>query len=156
MHVMYAATLLVHSWLRWAVLLLGLVAVIRAVSAASRRRSWMAADDRIGLLFIIALDVQVLLGLVLYFALSPITKAAMSEFGAAMQVSPMRFWAVEHTFGVLVALLLAHRGRSRVRSISDAGRKHKVAAVFFVLALIAILASIPWPGTPNARPLFRW
>ena len=25
-----------------------------------------------------------------------------------------------------------------------------------VLALIAILASIPWPGMPAARPLLRW
>jgi hypothetical protein len=28
--------------------------------------------------------------------------------------------------------------------------------VFIVLALVAILASIPWPGTPHARPLLRW
>ena len=35
-----------------------------------------------------------LLGLILYFALSPITRAALQDFGAAMASSGLRFWAV--------------------------------------------------------------
>jgi hypothetical protein len=34
-------------------------------------------------------------------------------------------------------------------------RRHKLAAIFFGLALVAILATIPWPGMPAGRPLFR-
>lgn len=152
---MYTTVLLLHSWLRWPVLLFGLLAIVRAVAGGAARRPWLRLDDRIGLLFIISLDLQVLLGLVLYFVLSPITQTALDDFGRAMQVSALRYWAVEHVFGMVVGAFLAHRGRARVRAISDAGRKHKVAAVFFVLAMVAILASIPWPGLPNARPLFR-
>ncbi len=155
MHLMYPAALLVHSWLRWAVLLFALVAIARAIAGAARRRSWGPADDRAGKLFVISLDVQMVLGLVLYFLLSPITRAALGDFGGAMQNSAMRYWAVEHVFGMVIGVVLAHRGVMRVRSISDPVRKHRVAAVFFILALVVILASIPWPGTPNARPLFR-
>ena len=153
---MYPAVLLVHSWLRWVVLLLAVVAIARAFAGARAGRPWSPSDDQAGRLFVISLDVQVLLGLVLYFVLSPITRAALSDFGAAMQLSTSRFWAVEHVFGMVVALLLAHRARMRVRAIQDPRRKHMVAAVFYTLALLAMLASHPWPGTPNARPLFRF
>jgi hypothetical protein len=153
---MYALVLLIHSWLRWMVVLAGLFAIGSAVSGIAKKRGWSAMDDRAGLFFTIALDVQMLLGLVLYFLLSPLTRAAMGDFGAAMGDSLLRFWAVEHVFGMLVGIALAHRGRSRVRAIQDTAKKHRVAAVFYTLALIAVLASIPWPGMPAGRPLLRW
>lgn len=153
---MYSTVLLLHSWIRWAVVILGLWALIRAVLGLSGRRPWTASDEGAGRLFVIATDVQVLLGLILYFVLSPITTAALSDFGGAMKVSAVRFWAVEHVLGMVVGLALAHRGRTRTRSVADATSKHRVALVFYGLALLAILASIPWPGTPNARPLLRW
>ena len=153
---MYPTLLFVHSWLRWVVLVLALVAIFRAISGAASGRAWGRADDLAGKLFLRALDVQVLLGLLLYFALSPITRAALGDFGGAMKISAMRFWAVEHWFGVVVGMVLAHRGQIRIRKLTDSAAKHKVAAIFWTLALLAILASIPWPGTPNARPLFRW
>jgi hypothetical protein len=153
---MYTSVLFLHSWLRWAVLLLGLLALARAIAGAAGRRPWVPADEQANKFFLIALDIQIVLGLILYFFLSPITGAAMADFGAAMKSSGLRFWSVEHVFGVVVALILAHRGRARVRAITDPVRKHRVAAVFLLLALLAIAASIPWPGTPNARELFRF
>jgi hypothetical protein len=153
---MYTSVLFLHSWMRWAVLLFALFAIARAIAGAIFRRPWTSADNLAGRLFVSALDIQMLLGLLLYFALSPITRAAMSDFGGAMKVAGLRFWAVEHVFGILVAIVLAHRGQARVRAISDPVKKHRVAAIFFVLALVAIAASIPWPGTPNGRALFRW
>ena len=153
---MYPSILFVHSWLRWVVILLGLAATFRAIGGMRARRSWTAADDRAGRFFMIALDTQLLLGLVLYFFLSPITKAAMSDFGGAMKVSAVRFWALEHWFGMIIGIALVHAGVARARRTTDGPRKHRIVAVFFVLALIAILASIPWPGMPSSRPLVRW
>jgi hypothetical protein len=153
---MYPWTLLIHSWLRWLVILFGLVVVVRAIGGAMGRRPWGPTDDRFVGLFMRTLDVQVLLGLLLYFFLSPITRAALSDFGGAMASSGLRFFAVEHVFGVIVGMVLAHRGRARVKAVADPVAKHRVAAIFFVLALIAILASIPWPFMPTGRPLLRW
>ena len=152
---MYSGTLLVHSWLRWAVIIAGVIALARAISGISGRKRWTPADDRAGYWFTMSLDIQVLLGLILYLFLSPFTPSSMSEFGAAMKSSGPRFWAVEHTFGMIAGVALAHIGRSRARK-ADAFRKHKIAAIFFGLALLVILASIPWPGTPNGRPWVRW
>jgi hypothetical protein len=152
---MYTAVLLIHSWLRYAVIGTGLIAVLGGIVGVSRKGQWTPADDRAGLWFIIALDVQVLLGLWLYFFLSPFTTEALNDFGAAMKVSGLRFWAVEHVFGMLIGIILAHVGRVRIRKV-HADRRHKLAMIFFGLAVLAILASIPWPGLPNARELFRF
>jgi hypothetical protein len=152
---MYSSILLIHSWLRWVVILAGILAFARAVSGASGRKSWTPSDDRAGFWFITALDVQIVLGLLLYFWLSPLTTSALGDFMGAMKIPAWRFWAVEHPFGILIGTALAHVGRARARK-ADSFRRHKVAAIFFGLALAAILASIPWPGTPNARPLWRW
>ena len=152
---MYSAVLLIHSWLRWVVVLAGLLAVFRGIGGWSGARSWTRVDERASFWFTIALDVQMLLGLLLYFALSPFTSAAFDDFGAAMKDPGLRYWAVEHVFGMLIALTLAHIGRARVGRAA-ASRKHRLAAIFFGLALLVILATIPWPGMPNGRELFRF
>lgn len=142
---MYGLFLLIHSWVRWAVLAAGLVAVVRGGSR----------DERAGKWFTMLLDLQILIGLLLYFWLSPVTGAALGDFGAAMKNSQLRFFAVEHVAGILIGTTLAHIGRARVRKARDERSRARVAAIFYGLALVAILASIPWPGLPAGRPLFR-
>ena len=118
---MYTTALLVHSWLRWVVLILGLIAAGRALTAG--RRQWTRSDHQAGLLFGIAFDIQTLIGLILYFLLSPFTGEALQNIGAAMQNSGLRFWAVEHPFGMFVALALVHIGNARIRKTYDDRRK---------------------------------
>lgn len=150
---MYPIVLGIHSWLRWAVLLAGLIAFFRAVTHS--RRPWTPADDRAGAWFTGTLDAQFLLGALLYFVLSPITQLALEDFGAAMRTASIRFWAVEHVVGMVAGITLAHIGRARIRKATADARRHRLAAIFYGLALLAILAAIPWPGLPNARPMFR-
>jgi hypothetical protein len=152
---MYDFVLLAHSWLRWLVLLAALMAVARAVSGVSTRRPWTPVDDRAGLWLTAALDLQMLIGFVLYIFLSPVTKSAFVDMAAAMREAPIRFFAVEHPVGMIVAIALAHVGRARARKAADSESRHKQALVFFGLALLVILLSIPWPIGPGARSLFR-
>jgi hypothetical protein len=53
----FAALLAIHSVLRWVVLLTGLAAAGRGI-AGWKGRPWTSADNRAGLFFMIALDVQ--------------------------------------------------------------------------------------------------
>jgi hypothetical protein len=152
---MYPLILAVHSLLRWVVLGFGLLAASRGLTGARRRGEWTPADENAGRWFVIALDVQLLLGLALYLRLSPMTAIAFQDFGAAMGNAVLRFWAVEHIVGMVVALALAHIGRVRTRRAADAARRHRTAVIFFGLALAAIVMTIPWPGMPAARPLWR-
>jgi len=153
---MYTATLLLHSWLRWVVIVLGLLAVVKAITGRSSGRAWSPAEARAGRLFAIALDVQVLLGLLLYFVFSNLLSVAREDMGRAMASPTIRFWLVEHLTGMLVAVALAHIGSVRVRKASTDAVKYGRAALFYGLALLAVLLASPWPGLPHARPLFRW
>ena len=152
---MYSTMLVAHSWLRWVVLAAALVASVRSLGGLNGRRAWTPADDRAGRLFVIALDLQLLIGLLLYFVLSPFMDTVREQIDVAMRTGAMRYWLVEHPFGMLVALALAHVGRVRIRKATDPRRKHRLAAIFFGLALLAIAVSLPWPGMATARPLLR-
>jgi hypothetical protein len=152
---MYSAALFTHSWIRWVVVLAGLYAFVRSVLGATRRSPWTPADDRAGFWFVTALDLQMLIGLILYFLLSPLTTSALRDFGGAMKDPIQRFWAVEHVMGMIIGIALAHIGRARAQK-TDSLRRHRVAAIFFGLALLVIFASIPWPGSPQGRPLLHW
>ena len=152
---MYDLVLFAHSWLRWLVLLAGIAAIARAVSGVNTRRPWTPLDDRGGMWFTAALDLQMLIGLVLYAFLSPVTQSAFVDMAAAMRAAPVRFFAVEHPVGMIVSIALAHVGRVRIRKAPDSESRHKRALVFFGLALLVLLLSMPWPFGPGARSLFR-
>ncbi len=151
----YAGVLVIHSWLRWLVLLLGVFAFVRAAVGAATGKPWTPADDRSGAWFARIFDLQFLFGLILYVFLSPVTHAAFGNFAAAMKDHVARFWAVEHIVGMFIGAALVHIGQIRTRK-TDSLRRHKVAAIFFGLALAVVLGSIPWPGLPYGRPLLRW
>lgn len=153
---MYSAVLLLHSWLRWLVVIGVALAFVRGLQGWGGGRRWTSTDDGMSRLATIALDLQTLLGLILYVGLSPTVAAAFTNIGASMRDAALRFFLVEHAFGMIVALALAHVGRVRVRRAPDNGNKHRYLAIFFGLALVIILGSIPWPFMPAARPLFRF
>ncbi len=147
---MYNTVLVFHNIVRWVVLIGGVLAAGKAIMGWQGKKAWTPLDNQFGMIFTISMDVQLLLGLLLYFVLSPITTTAFSDFGAAMADSNVRFFVVEHIFAMVLAVALAHIGRSRAKKAADAVSKHKTAAIFFTLALIVVLAAIPW-----WRPLFR-
>ena len=153
---MYSVALLLHSWLRWAVLLLVLVAALRAISGSLGRRVWTPADRRANMLATISLDVQTLVGSLLYLLLSPITTGSFSDMGAAMRVSGVRFWVVEHPFVMFLALVVAHVGNVVARTGATDTARHRRGAILFVLVLLLVLMGTPWPGMANGRPLFSF
>jgi hypothetical protein len=152
---MYSSALWLHSWLRWAVLLTGLVAWLRAISGKTARRPWTPKDELWGLLLTISVDLQFLVGVVLYAFLSPIVRQGLRNFSVAMQIGVVRFFTIEHVIGMIAGIALVHIGRVKIRKAADADRKHRLAMVFYGIALVLMIISIPWPGLPVARPLFR-
>ncbi|ASZ14596.1 hypothetical protein KTO58_00840 [Chitinophaga pendula] len=136
--------LLVHSVLRWAILLSALWAVFRAWKGVSSNAPFAAADNKAGLFFLIFMDLQLLIGLVVYFT-SPLVTAARANMGAAMKDPALRFFSLEHVLLAVVALVLVHIGRSKVKKAPTDAAKHKKALIFFGLALLVLLLMIPWP-----------
>lgn len=152
---MYTFVLFLHSWMRWVVVTFGVLAIVTAFRARSSGREYRRTDDRLGLFFVIALDIQVTLGLTMYLFLSPMTRLGFQDPGAAMRSSVLRFFLIEHVVSMSLALIAAHVGRVRTRRAQNHADKHQRAGSGALIALLCVFVGIPWPFLPYARPLAR-
>jgi len=141
---MYPFVLAVHNIVRWVALILAILAVVRAFIGWLGKRDWTDRDRKIGVFFTSAMDVQLLLGLLLYFLLSPLTTAALRNFGAAMGNDVSRFFALEHALYMILAVVFAHLGSAFSKRADEPMKKHRTAAIWFGLSLIIILLGMPW------------
>lgn len=141
---MYPITLAFHNLVRWVALILGILAAARAFSGWFGDRPWSERDRKFGAYFGIAMDIQLLLGLLLYFVFSPLTRTALANMNTAMSSADLRFFALEHALYMFFAVVFAHLGSILARRTTDAKAKHQRAAIFFGLAVLLILLGMPW------------
>ena len=141
---MYTGFLMLHSILRWVLLLSLVITLVKYILGWMGNQPWKKIDNVLGIVFTSLMDIQLLIGLVLYFFLSPITKLALSDFGGAMKDDGLRFYAVEHFSMMLIAVVLVHIGRAKSKKAKSDIGKFRIASIFFLLALVLILAAIPW------------
>lgn len=141
---MYSIVSTVHIVLFVLVFILGINVIVRALRGRTSNLLFTESDRKAGLFFMISLHTQLLIGLALYFFLSPITLAALADFGAAMKNPEMRLVAVEHVSMNIIAIVLATINNAKnKKAIADAA-KHKNALIFTLVALVLILSRIPW------------
>ena len=150
---MYTLVLILHSWLRWAAFAAGFMAVTALKGPRAAGREGRA--DRWSFAFMMTLDLQMLLGLLLYLVLSPTTAAIFNNFGAAMRDPGARFWAVEHATAMMFAVVIVHVGRVLGRKASSANARRGHLLLCSIAALVAMVIATPWPGLSNGRPFLR-
>jgi len=141
---MYPIILAVHNVIRWVVFVLALIVVARAIKGWIGKQEWAQADRKAGIFFTSAIDTQLLLGLILFIFLSPITSTAFQDFAAAMRNEGQRFFVLEHSFYMLLAVVFAHLGSILPKRASDSQAKHRLAGIWFGLAFVVILLGMPW------------
>ena len=151
----YAAILSAHSLLRWVFLILAVVVLVRSVGGWRGGREASASDDPLHMAFVTTLDLQVLLGLGLYFGLSPVTQTFFNDPATSMGIAGIRFFAVEHATLMVIALIVAHVGRVLVKKAEPGPGRYRVMALNTGIVILIVVAAIPWPFVPAARPLFR-
>lgn len=143
--------LAIHNIFRWLILLFALLTLIKGFGGMGGKKAFTAGDKRSAMFLMICCDIQLLLGLILYFVNGWFGKLTS---GNAMGDDNIRFFSVEHAFGMIVAIILVHIGYSATKkNISDAS-KYKRMFWFTLIAVIVILGTIPWPGAGmHGRPL---
>ena len=147
--------LVIHSILRWAVLLFGAWTLLNALTGVMSKRIYNAGDNRSNLFFMISCDIQLLIGLILFFSNAWFDKVK-AGMGDVMKNPVDRFFTVEHAGMMILAWILVHVGRSSVKRAPNDAAKHKKMLIFFGLAFLIIIASIPWPFRAEiARPWLR-
>lgn len=140
-----------HSVLRWLVLIVALWAIISMASGMNGGKSFTAKNKRPALFFLILMDLQLLVGLFLYFVGPWGYKNIQNQgFGNVMKSSYDRFFALEHIVGMCIALILVHIGYAITKKTDIIDKKKFSKAFwFFLFALILMLAFIPWPFREN-------
>ena len=137
---------LLHSILRWVILVLLVAAIVKSYGGMTAGRSFSEGDRKVGLFLMIAAHTTLLVGLILWLV-GPLGLADIRDFGfgVVMKDRIMRYYAVEHFAGMLIAIVLITIGRGVAKkSIPDAA-KFKRSFWLFLAALIIILVTIPWP-----------
>lgn len=151
---MYNGLLHLHNLLRWIILILLLINIVRHISKAAQPLT--AQDKKLGLWLLIASHITLLLGLYQYFT-GPVGFKVISHLGFAevMKNNIYRFWAVEHITGMLIAIALITVGYSAIKKNITYVVKRRRAAFLFLAALIIILLVVPWPFREGiGRPWF--
>ena len=147
--------LILHNLLRWAVLILGVWTLVNALTGYFGKRIYSANDNRSNLFFMISCDVQLLIGLALYINNGWFDR--LKDMGNNMKDPYLRFFTIEHLTLMLVAWVLVHIGRATVKRAGTDAAKHKKMLIFFGLAIVLIIAAIPWPFRQAiGRPYFRF
>ena len=152
---MYSILLALHNFLRWVILLLLVLNIIRHFSAM--RKPFSGIDKSLGLWLMISAHITLLLGIFQWFAgaygYQAITNLGMKT---VMEDPVSRFFAVEHTVGMIIAIVLITIVRGVYRKQIPDGKKHRRCIIFYLLSLIIIIAVSPWPGMDQiGRPFFR-
>jgi hypothetical protein len=153
---MYQGLLHLHNLLRWVILLLAVIAIVKAYTGMTSRKPFTNGDRKVGLFLMISAHLTFLIGLYQWVAgdwgLKSIQNLGM---GDVMKNSVYRFWAIEHFIGMLIAIILITVGRGvSKKNISDKA-KHTKTFWYYLVALIIILVTVPWPFREGiGRPLF--
>ncbi len=151
---MYQGLLHLHNFMRWVILILLVVNIVRHLVVM--KQPFAERDKKLGLMLMIAAHITLLIGLYQYFA-GPWGFQLIVDKGMAvvMKDSALRFWAVEHITGMLIGIVLITIARGVFRKSISNEAKHKRALLLYIIALVVILASVPWPFREGiARPLF--
>ena len=141
-----------HNVLRWFVVVFGIWAVLNALGGLLSKREYSRSDNMSSLLFMISCDLQLLLGLILFVSNGWFAKIK-AGMGEVMKNPVDRFFTVEHAFVMILAWILVHIGRSSVKRAGTDLAKHKRMLIYYGIAIVLILISIPWPFRAEAgRP----
>jgi uncharacterized membrane protein SirB2 len=134
---LYSFFLHIHSGLRYVVLLLVLLAIVRAWADWLGKKPYSNGNRLLNLFAMISVHTQLLFGIVLYFV-SPFV-----QFNSqTMKDANTRYWTVEHLTMMLIAIILITIGHSKSKKIVMPEGKHKTIALYYTIALLIIIAGI--------------
>ncbi len=124
----------IHNIWRWVVLIAAVAAIVLAALAATGSRPWDATSDSFALIFTVAMDIQVLVGIIVWLL--------------EQRWSGDAYLGYIHPVLMLGAVALAHIGRTRADKAEGPTAKGRTAALFFIASLVVVLIAIPFKAWP--------
>lgn len=118
-----------HSLWRWVVLIVVTVALVRGLIGWLRGGDWTSGDRTLALLATTAIDIQVLIGLLVY--------------GMRQHWQSGPFLAYVHPTVMIIALIVAHIFSARAKRATTPVAKHRTLAIGLLVTMFLITAAIP-------------
>jgi hypothetical protein len=152
---MYSGVLAFHSLLRWAVLVTMLLSIVMAFAGWFGKKPFGKSDAKLRTITSSVAHLQLLIGVWLYF-ISPAMAYFRENFKTAVHEKQLRFFGLEHNIMMVIAIVLLTIGSAASKRKKTDKGKFMTIAIWYTIALLIILSSIPWPFSPLvARPWFR-
>lgn len=153
---LYTWSVYLHNILRWVIVILLVIGIIRHLTAWLGKKYYTGADVKRDTYLMGSAHFMLLLG-IFQWAFGPwgLKNIQNSGMGAVMKDAVSRFWAVEHFVTMLIAIVFITLGKGVAKKgITDAA-KHKKAFIFFAIAALLIVLAMPWPWRDGvARALY--
>jgi hypothetical protein len=128
-----------HSGWAYIALLLLIIAVANALIGLTSKKEFTTKDRKIALFGLIAIHIQLLVGMILYFV-SPLGFASFGQ----MADKALRLTSLEHPLINIIAITLITIGWSKHKKLVTSTPKFKTFTIFYGLGLLLILSRIPW------------
>lgn len=152
---MYPTLLALHSLTRWLVLGSLIFAIFWSYRGWLTDKKYLQFDDLTRHIAATTAHVQLVLGIVLYF-ISPIVSYFLNNFNTAVHERTIRFFGMEHIAMMLTGITIITIGSFKAKRKATDKDKFKTMAIWFTIALLIILSSVPWSFSPLiSRPNFR-
>ena len=153
---MQTGLLHLHNLLRWIILVLLLLSILKSYTGMTTKKTFEASDKKIWLFTMIAAHITLLLGLYQWMLGRYGIFSYVKPEGISMMKDPyLRFFQMEHPVSMILSILMITLGYGMAKKNVDDQTKYKKAFRYFMLALVLILAAVPWPFRELvARPLF--
>jgi uncharacterized membrane protein len=122
-----------HSLLRWIILLLLLVCLFQAISKST-------AVKKTSLWLLISAHLMLIIGIYqVFFGRYGINKGLPAGV-ELMKDKFYRFFWIEHPLLMILAIVLITVARGKAKNLN-----YKSVTLLLIIALLAILAAVPWP-----------
>ena len=135
-----------HNFLRWIILLLLVLSVIKAYTGWQSKKVFSNGDRKTWLFTLIVSHITLLIGLYQWlWGRYGLFTTTLPEGISVMKDKFFRFYWVEHPTTMILAILFITLGYGQAKKPVTDSIKYKKAFLFFLLALVLIFAGIPWP-----------
>jgi hypothetical protein len=138
---MYTGLLHAHHWLRYIALIFLLISLIKAIIDL-KHKGELISNKKTELYAMIAIHLQLLTGLLLYFV-SPRVSLAMESMGETMKDSTARLVLIEHPLMMIIGVILITIGYMKLKPIEDRAKYGKTVLIYYGIGTLLILARIP-------------
>lgn len=153
---MFSILLFCHSIFRWLVLISLSATIYRSGISLSAKKLFTRKDDLYRHWTATIVHIQFMLGMVMYFKSPAVARFHTIGIATARGITDPTFFGVIHISMMLVSVIFVTLGSAFAKRYQEDTKKFSTLIFCFGIALLIILAAIPWPFSPLAqRPFLR-